>query len=312
MIGRSTLFAVAIMTLPVTLFADQCPPSSGVALQVLGSGGPIADDGRASAAYLIWVDGKSRLLIDAGGGTFLRFAEASANFRQLEFIGLSHFHADHSADFPALLKSGVFSNRTDPLVVAGPDGSDRFPGLNSFLASLLAPDSGAFAYLGGYLDGTGGLPKLAAIEVDSENPGRVAVFGDDDSPIQIEAMHVPHGIVPALAYRVRINDDVIVFASDQNGNKQAFVDFAKDAGILLMHMPVPEGVSGVGRQLHAPPSVIGTIASEANVKTLIISHLMKRSLRDLEKNVDLVESKFAGQVDVASDLRCYRINNQEG
>lgn len=91
--------------------ADECPPATGIALQVLSSGGPIADDGRASSSYLIWVDGKSRVLINAGGDAFLRFGEASASFSELDFVGLSHFHADHSADFPALLKSGSFENR---------------------------------------------------------------------------------------------------------------------------------------------------------------------------------------------------------
>lgn len=287
--------------------AGQCPQASGVAIQVLGSGGPIADDGRASSAYLIWVDGKSRVLIDAGGGAFLRFAEAEADFRDLDFVGLSHFHADHSADFPALLKSGSFSGRSEPLTVAGPDGSDLFPGLNQFLASLLDPDSGAFAYLGPYLSGDGRLPKLNAREVSSAIRGPQVVFGDKDSPIQIEAIHVPHGIVPATAFRVRVGAEVIVFASDQNGDKQEFVAFARDASLLVMHMPVPEGVSGVGRRLHAPPSVIGTIANDANVKRLVISHLMERSLRDLEQNVDLVKSKFGGPVEVADDLSCYKI-----
>jgi ribonuclease BN (tRNA processing enzyme) len=306
---------VFILTLgffvPAISLAGQCPPASGVAVQVLGSGGPIADDGRSSSAYLIWVDGKSRVLIDAGGGTFLRFAEAKADFRDLDFIGLSHFHADHSADFPALLKSGSFSGRSEPLAVAGPDGTDIFPGLSQFLASLIDPDSGAFAYLGPYLTGSGRLPRLAAVEVNSENSGPQAVFGNDDSPIQIEALHVPHGIVPAIAFRVRIGADVVVFASDQNGDNPEFVEFARDAGLLVMHMPVPEGVTGVGRKLHAPPSVIGTIANAANVKTLVISHLMERSLHDLPHNVDLVKSKFSGPVDVADDLRCYKIENQE-
>jgi len=103
------LVGVAALVALSTACADQpvtCPPAEGVAVQVLGSGGPIADDARASSAYLVWVDGKARIMIDAGGGSFLRFGEAQASFRDLDFIGLSHFHADHSAGFAALLKSG--------------------------------------------------------------------------------------------------------------------------------------------------------------------------------------------------------------
>lgn len=290
--------------------ADQCPPATGVALQVLGSGGPIADDGRASSSYLIWVDGKSRVLIDAGGGAFLRFGEVSASFSELSFVGLSHFHADHSVDFPALLKSGSFENRTEALVVGGPDGSDVFPGLNQFLASLLDGKTGAFAYMGDYLNGSGRLPKLTALEVDSKKTAAVTLLGNSHSEIQIDAMHVPHGIVPALAFRVRIQDEVIVFAGDQTGGDQEFIDFTRGANILVMHMPVPEGVSGVARQLHAPPSVIGTIANHADIKKLILSHFMKRSLNDLEKNVDVVRSKFGGALEIATDLRCYPLNSK--
>ncbi len=306
---------VFILTLglfvPAISLAGQCPPASGVAVQVLGSGGPIADDGRASSAYLVWVDGKSRALIDAGGGTFLRFAEAKANFGDLDFIGLSHFHADHSADFPALLKSGSFRPGNGSLTVAGPGGSSPFPGLSHFLTSLLDSDSGAFAYLGDYLADAGRLKKMNAVEVARENTGSYSVYADSESAIQIDAMHVPHGIVPALAYRVQVGKEVIVFASDQNGNKPEFVDFAKDANILIMHMPVPEDVSGVGRRLHAPPSVIGTIANDADVQMLIISHLMARSLSQLDGNVGLVSSKFSGPVAVADDLDCYKINHWE-
>ncbi|MEO1204683.1 MAG: MBL fold metallo-hydrolase, partial [Pseudomonadota bacterium] len=61
---------------PAIASADSCPPADGVAVQVLGSGGPIADDDRASSGYLVWVDGKARAMIDAGNGSLLRFAEA--------------------------------------------------------------------------------------------------------------------------------------------------------------------------------------------------------------------------------------------
>ena len=37
-----------------------------VALQVLGSGGPFGA-GRASAGYIVWIDGVSRIMVDAGG-----------------------------------------------------------------------------------------------------------------------------------------------------------------------------------------------------------------------------------------------------
>lgn len=279
----------------------ECPPADGVALQVLGSGGPVADDARASSAYVVWVDGRSRALVDFGGGAFLRFGEAGANFVDLEFVGLSHFHTDHSADFPALLKSGFFSGREQPLPVAGPGPGGPFPGLGAWLDSMLAAGTGAYGYLSGYLDGSGRLVKLVQHEVapDTEDPVRV-----HDGDVVIDALPVPHGIVPALAYRVTAGDASIVFASDQNGSSGAFADFAADATVLVMHLPIPEGATGAALKLHATPSRVGRIAAEAGVETLVLSHLMARSLQDLDRNVELVRGSYGGTVVVARDLAC--------
>ncbi|MEJ2129258.1 MAG: MBL fold metallo-hydrolase [Woeseiaceae bacterium] len=259
---------------------ESCPPAQGVALQVLGSGGPIADDARASSSYIVWVDGKSRALIDAGGGSFLRFAEAGASFKDLEFIGLSHFHADHSADFVALLKSGVFANRERPLVVAGPGGAQPFPGLHEYLFETLNPDTGTYRYLAGYLDGSGGLPKLQAAEITAEKSRGIDLLPDNDA-LAVLAQPVPHGIVPAVAFRVEKGDRAFVFSSDQNGSDETYPEFASDASILVMHLPIPEGAGERARQLHAIPSRVGEIAQEAGAERLLLSHFMARSLATL-------------------------------
>ena len=283
--------------------------SAGIALQVLGSGGPIADDGRASSGYVVWVNGMSRYLIDIGGGTFLRFAEAGASFADLELIAISHFHADHSSDLPAILKSGYFAPRERALTISGPGPGGPFPALHDYVNALLNSDNGAYGYLSGYLDGSGGLSQLEQVEVKSDQQNVVAVLGDASSDNQVDAMHVPHGIVPALAYRVRIGDKSIVFASDQNGSNVDFIDFAKNASILVMHIPVPEGVTGAARQLHAPPSIVGDIAAAADVEKLVLSHFMARSLRGLGENVSIIRSRYDGPIHISNDLDCIALDD---
>jgi ribonuclease BN (tRNA processing enzyme) len=300
LINRPLLLVTLLTLSACAQSADQCPPASGVALQVLGSGGPIADDARASSGYIVWIEGKSRVLIDAGGGTFLRFGEAGASFKDLSFVGLSHLHTDHSADFPALLKSGNFSGRKRALNIAGSDGRGDFPGLKDWLTRMLSKEAGAYAYLSGFLDGTRGLPMLVPREVSGEESQ--VVYTDED--ITVEAMHVPHGIVPAVAFKVKAADEALVFASDQNGSKASFTDFAKDASLLVMHLVVPEDVSGVGRRLHAPPSAVGRVAGDAAADKLVLSHFMARSLRDLDANVALVREGYGGDVVLAEDLAC--------
>jgi len=257
---------------PSAVAADDCP-DTGLAVQVLGSGGPVADDQRASTGYVVWIDGRSRLLVDAGGGTFVRFGESGAEFAELRFVGLSHFHTDHSADFPALLKSGYFSERSQPLPVAGPAGTNRFPGLEKFFNSMLAGNSGAYAYLSGYLDGSDGLVELLPVEVSPDGAGRVFDSVVDGRAVTVDALHVPHGIVPTLAFRVSVDDTRIVFASDQNGSKAAFTEFAKGAQLLVMHLAVPEDAAGDAAKLHARPGRIGEIAGKVGPDRLVLSHL---------------------------------------
>jgi ribonuclease BN (tRNA processing enzyme) len=300
---RRALLALLLATGAEAVPAS-CPTAGPLAVQVLGSGGPIADDGRSSTAYLVWIDGAARILVDAGGGAFLRFGEAGARFDELDFIGLSHFHTDHSADLPALLKSGFFSKRTRPLPIAGPGGGGPFPGLPGFLSAMLDPERGAYGYLSGYLDGSGGLARLEPIEVPVAANGPIALMAASNERFAVDALPVPHGPVPALAFRLRVGEATLVFASDQNCSNPAFVDFARDADLLVMHMPIPEGADEVARKLHAPPAMIGDIAQAAGAKTLLLSHFMARSLVNLDENVRLVQSSYSGRVIVAEDLAC--------
>lgn len=302
-IARILLFcALASVAGPVA--AAGCASAQGIALQVLGSGGPVADDARASSAYLLWVDGRSRALVDAGGGAFLRFGEAGAKFGDLDLIAVSHFHADHSADLPALLKSGYFARRERPLAIAGPAAQGDFPGLGEFLRGLLDENRGAYRYLAGYLDGSDGLPQLRLTEVPVQ-PGA----GEVGLPLQTDrfdarARPVSHGIVPAVAFRIEVGQRSIVFASDQNGSDPGFVQFANGADLLVMHLAIPEDAGGVARKLHATPSRIGQIAAAAEAGQLLLSHFMARSLARLDDNVAAVRRQYGGRLSVAEDLVC--------
>jgi ribonuclease BN (tRNA processing enzyme) len=131
-----------------------------------------------------------------------------------------------------------------------------------------------------------------------------------DGDITIDALPVPHAIVPALGYRVTTGDVSIVFASDQNGSSDAFIDFAKDATVLVMHLPIPEAATGAAIKLHARPSDVARVAKAAGAGTLVLSHFMARSLQNLDANVDIVRTGFGGEVVVASDLACMVVPDQ--
>src|SRR5271168_923503 len=120
--------------------------SQGVAVQVLGSGGPELQDKRASSSYLVWENGQARVLIDAGGGSALRFGESGANMSQLDVILFTHFHVDHSGDFAALIKSSWFEDRKRALPIYGPEGNDFMPSTTEFVGDLFG-ERGVYRYL---------------------------------------------------------------------------------------------------------------------------------------------------------------------
>src|ERR1700756_1809152 len=142
--------ALLISLLLACTFAPPAPAQScgaqGIAVQVLGSGGPELQDKRASSSYLVWVNGRARVLVDAGGGSALRFGESGAQMSQLDAILFSHFHVDHSGDFAALIKSSWFEDRKRDLPIYGPEGNDFMPSTTEFVSDFFG-DHGVYRYL---------------------------------------------------------------------------------------------------------------------------------------------------------------------
>jgi ribonuclease BN (tRNA processing enzyme) len=121
------------------------------------------------------------------------------------------------------------------------------------------------------------------------------------------ALPVPHGIVPALAFRVSAKGRSVVFASDQNGSNPAFSDFAAGTDLLVMHLVIPDDADDVAKRLHATPTQVGRVAAASDPGALVLSHFMARSLRDIDANLASVRDGFAGEVVLAEDLACYRL-----
>jgi glyoxylase-like metal-dependent hydrolase (beta-lactamase superfamily II) len=205
--------------------AAQSCGAQGVAAQVLGSGGPELQDKRAMSSYLIWENGQARVLVDAGGGSALRFGESGANMSQLDVILFTHLHVDHSADFPALIKSSWFEDRKTALPIYGPPGNDYFPDTKEFVSEFFS-DRGVYRYLSELLvPGEQGSYKMQPHDVIAKSTP-IAAFQHGD--MAASAVRVIHGGVPALAWRVEVAGKVIVFSGDTNGAGEGLVRLASN------------------------------------------------------------------------------------
>jgi ribonuclease BN (tRNA processing enzyme) len=275
----------------------------GVQVQVLGSGGPELEDKRASSSYLVWQDGRPRILIDSGGGSALRFGQAGAHVAQLDAVLFTHLHIDHSADFPALIKSSYFEERELPLPVYGPPGNENFPSTTEFVAGLFDGKRGVYRYLADFLAGKDGGYSLQAHDVAlTAGEIRTVVSARD---LLVDATQVIHGGVPAIAWRVTMGGRIIVFSGDTNGDNGNLERLAKGADLLVAHNAVPEGETGAARQLHMPPSVIGHIAKTAGVGRVVLSHRMLRTLGRESETRSVIARVYSGPVTFAEDLDCF-------
>ena len=295
-------FVLVLMVLPIQA-ADRCP-TQGVWVQVLGSGGPEIDDGRASSGYLIWVDGKARILVDMGGGSLLRFEQSGAQLNDLDLILLTHLHVDHSADLPYLLKASFFTDRDRDLNIYGPSGNQLMPATSEFVRKLFGPQ-GAYRYLSSYLDGSD-IFQLRPHDVTASGKRRQLVLQKPD--YRIAAVPVHHGPIPSLAWRVELGDRSVVFSGDMSNANDTLTDLASKADLLVAHLAILEKASGVARNLHMPPSVIGKIAARAKVKQLLLSHRMKRTIGLELQTKQVIKQHYQGPLAFAEDLQCVEIN----
>jgi ribonuclease BN (tRNA processing enzyme) len=304
-IGHATALALlwASSLAPVASATGATCSGRGVQVQVLGSGGPEMEDKRASSSYLVWQDGRPRILIDSGGGSALRFGQAGAQVAQLETVLFTHFHIDHSADFPALIKSSYFEERKLPLPVYGPPGNQSFPSTREYVEGLFGSKHGVYRYLAEFLAGKDGGYSLQPHDVAlTAREIRTVVSGDD---LSLDATPVIHGAVPAIAWRVRIAGRVIVFSGDTNGDNGNLERLAAGADLFVAHNSIPEGETGAARELHMPPSVIGRIAKIAGVRHVVLSHRMLRTLGREAETRSVIASVYAGPVEFAEDLDCF-------
>jgi ribonuclease BN (tRNA processing enzyme) len=292
----------------LSAFGQSCG-TTPVAVQILGSGGPRINPTRASSSYLLWLDGHARILIDMGGGAQLRFGESRARLEDLWMVGITHLHPDHVSDLPAFLWLS-HEVRKERLKIFGPTGNDAAPDFATFLNRLFDEKTGAFPVLGSALGGAyggGGVrPDLGRVVaggvrldvgvIDAAKAAPSLVLQREGTTVT--AQRIPHGNMPTLAYRVQTRDVSVVFSSDQNATDPKFVEFAKGANVLIMHLAVAPGADV---PLHATPAVVGRIAQEAGVGKLILSHF---GLFNIDEAIAALRKYYSGPLIVGADLQC--------
>ncbi|MDA3945519.1 MAG: MBL fold metallo-hydrolase [Helicobacteraceae bacterium] len=268
--------------------------AADIEIEVLGSGGPEVD-GRASASYLLWIDGKARLLIDAGSGSMLLFEQSGAKLEDLEAIALTHLHIDHVVDLPSYIKAGYFSSRKKVLPIIGPIGNQYFPDTNTFL-QLLFGEKGVYRYMSDVLT-----PQSDSFEITAESIDAANISHHHFKSFELSIINVNHDIIPALGFRIDADGKSIVISGDTRNLNGQLEKLTQEADIFIAHHAIPQIHGTYANTLHMTPAVIADIAHKSNVKKVVLSHRMKRTIGNEEESLKLIRESYKGEVVFAEE-----------
>ncbi len=291
-----------------TALAGQSCDSTKVRLQMLGTGGPeLLDDNRASTSYLLWLDNKARILIDTGPGSVQNFKRSKARFQDIDVILYSHFHVDHSADLAAYIKGAFFTDRSRELLIYGPSGENFIASAEQFTDRLFNAKTGVYPYLSPFIrsDAQSSYKIITHnLQWSYKNRDIQTVIKNRNYSVKNVAVH--HGPFPAFAWRIEAYGCILSFSGDMSGRLQTITDLIKDSDIFVAHNAIPEDAIGVPQLLHMKPSYIGKIAREGNVKKMLLTHMMERTINRQDDTLEQIRKNYAGPVIFPEDLDSFQ------
>jgi ribonuclease BN (tRNA processing enzyme) len=299
---------IAFLSLVPLRDSTAAPPRKpALEVLVLGSGGP-RPFGRGGSSYIVSVDGVPRILVDAGPGAFVRIGEMQVDLDRVDTVLLTHLHIDHSSDLAAFLNARALTS-DGPITyrIFGPDGAGLFPKTSRFVA-LLVRDNGAFAYQKTFgADETFSVHDLA-IPLDAPETKIL-----DESGLRVEEIATHHGDCPSVAYRITYKGVVVVFSGDMDASALPnLVKLAQNADLLIFNCAVldPPGSPSQLYDLHTPPKKIGQAARDAQVKSLLLSHLAPDVEGQQEAVRRSIGASYSGPVAFATDRSRVPVSHQ--
>ena len=279
------------------------PPASRLIL--LGTaGGPTPKPNRAAPAQVIVVNGAS-YVIDCGNGVARQLVLAKLKLASLRAVFLTHHHSDHNADYGNLLLLSWATDLARRVDTYGPppleEMTRQFLALNDVDIRTRTADEGR--------------PALAGLI--SAHDIRAGGLVMQDENVKVTAALVDHPpVTPAFAYRFDCPDRSIVISGDTRPSKN-LIELAQGADVLVhevMHLPSLEQLIATEPNAktlrehllasHTTTEQVGRIATQAGVKTLVLSHFVPGGYPFLKDEVwlDAVRPTFSGNLIVGHDL----------
>jgi ribonuclease BN (tRNA processing enzyme) len=295
----------AALLAPCPALAADAQSTNRSRLILLGTGGgPTPKPNRAAPSQVIVVDGDA-YVIDCGNGVARQMVMAGVAVSSLRNIFITHQHSDHNADYGNLIWLSWATTLATKVGTYGPpplkDMTRLFLQMNDYDIKTRMADEGR-------------PPLKNLIDVHEISSDGLVM---QDKNVKVTAALVEHPLVkPAFAYRFDCPDRSIVISGD-TGPSENLVRLAKGADVLVhevMYLPAIEqliareaNATTLRKHLlasHTSTEDVGRIATEAGVKTLVLSHLVPGGPPIVPDQVwyDAVRPHFQGELVVGRDL----------
>jgi ribonuclease BN (tRNA processing enzyme) len=281
--------------------------------------GPSLAPHRAQSSNLLSVNG-THYVVDAGDGVARRLARAGIDVRDIGTIFITHHHDDHTSGLGTLLSMAWDRQRTKAINVYGPPRTQELvkAAVQYFAisAEIRIADGGRTVPISEVFFG---YDVAAGLIYQDE---RIKVTAVENSHFSFHK-GLAAGKHKSYAYRFETPDRVIVFTGD-TGPSDAVAELAKGADLLITETSsceerrkamindgrwqamTPTEQAGIIRQAtqgHMTLDDIGRMATRADVKIVVLSHLTQRvGTDDYTPWAEEVKKHFSGQVLVAQDL----------
>jgi len=246
-------------------------------INILGSGTATPSLAR-NASGLVIRAGEAWILVDIGPGTLRRMCEAGVNAKWVDFIVLTHFHADHVSDLAPFLFASNYEYgqiRKTPFALIGPAGTEQF------YQRLVKAYGSSIVPMGERLQ----ISELSAVGAD--------VF--TSSSFTLRSIPSAHTF-PSLSYRIEADGASVTVSGDTDFSAN-LIELARETDLFVCESSFPDGMKVAG---HLVPSEAGRIADAARVKKLVLTHLYPPC--DEADIVGQASEAYAGEIIKAHDL----------